>query len=431
MVKILLVKNILKILIRFFLYIYSLLISPASLLLLIIFKKKSSKNFKGRLKYLSLRITKKYFGHQAIEPAIASSIIKNNNHIRFRFSFKEKGNYGNKKLTKIIKETFYISNDLYLLIAEHIYNHSFEFISKKIKKYYSPLLPKRNLHREMQYWPVLQTENNFLWKEKALEIINKKSFVKENSIIIALRSEHFHKDSRNVSPQLYRNVNIEDWFHLLEACNEINFKKNIYCYCNKDYAYEIKNKFKDNPYILTINQEDNDILDLLNPSNLLINNGNGIGATTFAIGIRTLFIKHSPWHVWYTPFSNSLMIPIDYKKSNNKIKDLNNNLKLAFSAIEEVPFNFEKNFLSKNIRLQSIKDIDKKILKESIKEAIILDDFKRSKQTLIHKGCEFDYRFNLEKIFWMKYIDQMPESIRYWHKKITMKISRSYLESFY
>ena len=77
----------------------------------------------------------------------------------------------------------------------------------------------------MQYWPQLITENNFLWKEKALEIINEKSLFKENSIIIALRSEHFHENSRNVSPQLYRNANIKDWFHLLEACNEINLKK--------------------------------------------------------------------------------------------------------------------------------------------------------------------------------------------------------------
>lgn len=430
MLKNLYIKIILKILIRFFLLIYSFLIFPASLLLLIIFKEKFLKNHNDRFKYLSLRISRKYFGHQAIEPAIASSIMNNNKNIRLKLSYKEKNIYGNSKLTKIIEETFTISNDFYLLIAEHIYNHSFKFISKKIKRYYSPLIPKKDPHREMQYWPELNTEKEFIWKQKALEIINKKTLFKEDSIIIALRSEHYHQHSKNVSTQLYRNANIEDWFHLLEACNELNLKKNIYCYCNNEYANKIKNKFHGDPFISVVDQEDNDILDLLKPSSLLINNGNGIGATAFAIGIKTLFIKHSPWHVWFTPFSNSLMIPIEYYKRNNLKRELDFNFQLAFSPVNEVPFNFEKNFQSKNIRLQRIKDINKKILKESISEAINLNNLKLSPKTHIHKGCEFDYRFNLEKNFWIKYIDQLPENIRYWHKKITIKISKSFLESF-
>ena len=35
-----------------------------------------------------------------------------------------------------------------------------------------------------------------------------------------------------------------------------------------------------------------------------------------------------------------------------------------------------------------------------------------------------------EKIFWQNYINNLPFSIRYWHKNITMKISTSFLRDF-
>tara|TARA_B100000242_G_C42693820_1_gene324754 strand:- start:159 stop:533 length:375 start_codon:yes stop_codon:yes gene_type:complete len=124
------------------------------------------------------------------------------------------------------------------------------------------------------------------------------------------------------------------------------------------------------------------------------------------------------------------MLPIEYY-DNNEIekRNLDKNFSLAFSPLNDVPFNFERNFSLKGINLQSIKNIKKEILISSIREALNLEENSLSlNENLL--GCSFNYRNQEEKIFWQNYINNLPLSIRYWHKNITMKISTSFLKDF-
>ena len=107
---------------------------------------------------------------------------------------------------------------------------------------------------------------------------------------------------------------------------------------------------------------------------LVISNANGIGSTSFAIGIKTLYIQHSPWHVWFTSHSNSLMLPIEYYVEEDlENRNLNKKFSLAFSPLNDVPFNFEKNFYSKELNFNQ-KKYKKEILIASIREALSIEE---------------------------------------------------------
>ena len=425
------VKFLIKYFKKLLLFIYSIFITPFSIFLFSYFKNRSQKNNNQR--FISLRITKKYFGHQAIEPAIASSIIKNNKNFSFLISYKEKNIPGNKKLNIIIKNTFYIQDDIFLFFIEHIYNYSNNFLILKIKKFYYPLISKRERQREFKYYPELLSEKNFLWKKNALKVIEKNiSKESKDNIVIALRSKHFHQHSKKVKPQPSRDADINDLIHIIDVCEEINQPQQIVCYTNKLFEKDLTSKYIKNPKIKIVLQEEIDILEILNGSSLLISNSNGIGAAAFAMGLKTLYLQHSPWHIWCTSHSNSIMLPIEYEKTKGTNKrNLYDIFNLAFYPTNEIPIDFELNFKNKNIKLQSIKNIDKEIIKGSIKEAICLDYLKLRKKSEKYLDCLFHYETELEKDFWINYINRLPPKIKYWHKNIKMNISKSFLNSFF
>lgn len=425
------IYKIFKICYSFFLWLYANLLLPLSLIFLICLKIYFYYFPKKHKKLISLRISKNYFGHYAIEPAIASSIKKENCSTKIIVSFKSKNIRNNKKLNYCIKQSFQISKDIYLKFMEHIYNYSTNMLKKYIKKFYEPLIPKFNLHREMKYWPNLLKEKDFTWRKSANKIIkNNKILQTDKAIIIALRTEHFHKNSRKVESQPYRNANLDDLIHVIDCCIQEKKDREILCYCHKKIGFALQSRYHLISNVRIINQDDVDILDILKKDALLISNANGIGSVSFAIGLKTLYIQHSPWHVWFTSHSNSLMLPIEYF-DNNEIekRNLDKNFSLAFSPSSDVPFNYERNFSTKGINLQSIKNIKKETLISSISEALNLKENSLSfNENLL--GCSFNYRNQEEKIFWQNYINNLPFSIRYWHKNITMKISTSFLRDF-
>ena len=145
-----------------------------------------------------------------------------------------------------------------------------------------------------------------------------------------------------------------------------------------------------------------------------------------------MIIQHSPWQAWYTSFSNCLMLPIEYKKADipNRMP-LYDMFNLAFYPDEDIPWDYEKDFLSANIILQRIKDIDLHILKSSLSEAFYMDIKNKKKEKGKYLNCSFEYSSKLEKSFWEKYISLSPKRLQLCHKNITLSVSSSFLKSFY
>ena len=89
------------------------LIIPACFLLVVIRSVSLSK----KKKIISLRISRDYFGHFAIEPAMASAFFeKNSNKFFLVVSFKSNKGIRNSKLEAIAKKTFKLNNDFSLSI---------------------------------------------------------------------------------------------------------------------------------------------------------------------------------------------------------------------------------------------------------------------------------------------------------------------------
>ncbi len=430
-------KFVFKLIFKFLIFFYSFSIIPISLFFLLIL----SVNYyfsNSKKKYISLRISKKYFGHHAIEPAIASSMQMHNTKKIVIISNKDKYILGNPKLTYLVDNSFKLTNDVYLKIIENLYNFSFNLLKDFISKYYEPLIPKWSKYREIKYWPLLDLNKNFIWRTKSIEMLNKNNFANNRDhIVIALRSSHFHKFTSTVQSQTYRNADLEDLIYLIKACDSEFKDKEIICYCSYEMCRNLSKIIFKNNLLRFVPQEKFDILDILTPSSLLISNANGIGATAFAMGIKTLFLQHSPWHVWFTSHSNSLMLPIEYKTlDKNKLviqekRNLDNIIDLAFSPSDYVPFDYERNFLSKNIIVQKIKQIDFEILKATIREASKIYQSNDFRQTGNYSKCEFKYSSTLEKIFWEKYLNKIPRKMIMCHSHISMSISTSFLQSFY
>ena len=142
------------------------------------------------------------------------------------------------------------------------------------------MIPKFSKLRELYYWSYLESNNKFIWRKNALKKIqsNNNSTELKNNIVIALRSDHYHKNTKTVKKQNYRNADFDDLVYLIKTCLEEFVDFEIICYCSLEMNNALSKVFVGNKNFKLINQENNDILDILNPTSLLINNGNGIGA---------------------------------------------------------------------------------------------------------------------------------------------------------
>ena len=164
--------------------LYSLFLSiPAYILYLILRSKKINK----KKKIISLRISRNYFGHFAIEPAMASAFLKEeSNKFILLVSFKPSKWMSNKKLEIIAKKTFKLNNDYLIMIIEHIFNRSLPLFQRLVKVYYEPFIPLFDIGRELKYNKYISSSNTFTWRTQSQKILFKKSYPRE--ILIALRS---------------------------------------------------------------------------------------------------------------------------------------------------------------------------------------------------------------------------------------------------
>ena len=265
--------------------------------------------------------------------------------------------------------------DYKLKFLEDLYYNSFVFLVKRIKNYYQPLFLRSSKYREIKYWPYLDSTKSFEWRDNALGVLSKNDFTRCNkNIVIALRTHHFHMNTKFVKPQYYRNAEYDDLVFILEACTKEFKNVEIIGFFSSEICDSLSKRFKSTPNVKFVSQEKVDILDILTPQSLLINNGNGIGAAAFAIGIKTLLLLHSPWTAWFTSNANALMLPIEYLNFESTYdRTLDQIFNLAFYPKEHIPWDYENEYLANNIILQKIKDIDIQILRSSIREAFEIE----------------------------------------------------------
>jgi len=383
---------------------------------------------KGKKKIFSLRLTRRYFGHLAIESAMASSFQSANNNSKIITSFKPGIGINNQYLNTIHESTFKISHDFFLIFLNLIYYNSTTFIKKRLKKYFEPFIDKNNFEREIKYVDYLETSLVFPWRTLSKEIIfHKKNF--SRNIILALRTSHFNSKKIDVSSQPWRDVSNKDIYKLLNATSEIAENEKIYIFTNKKVWQALKTMDIDLKKILFIDESKNDILKHINEDTLLINNGNGIGAAAYALGIKTLYLHHTVWQFWHTCHSNAFAYPCEYIYLNKRSKDLKEIIKLAFSSKSIIPYNFEKDFYSRNIFHNCIADIKKESLQNSIIESLKFSSLKKRKSHN-YLGIQFYYKNLKEKKFWELFIKNTPSELRKFHKKITLNISTEFLNSY-
>ena len=401
-----------------------LLILPACFLFVII----RSISLNKKKKIISLRISRDYFGHFAIEPAMASAFLeeKSNKYILF-VSFKPSKGIRNAKLEAIAKKTFKLNNDFLMNIVEHIFNRSLPSIKSLIKKYYQPFIPLFDIGRELKYGKYIFSSNTFPWRKHSQEILFKKSNSKE--ILIALRSHHYNH--KKVSPQPWRDLSLTELEKVIEACINIKHKEKLYCLSNKEYITKLSSISKFKNSVIFLDEKNTDVLDIFNENTLLINNGNGIGAAAHAIGIKTFFIQHTFWHLWHTSFSNAVILPSEFRKNNNLNKtSINEVISLAFSPKSPMPLNIVENYFKQGLSIKSVSEIPINTVEETLKQCLILESYKKKRKSNNFLGCEFSYSSEKEKEFWKLYISNLPLEIRHFHKKISLHISESYLNNF-
>lgn len=122
-------KNILKFLIKIFIFLYSFFISLISINLFLLSNIKRGR--KGYV-FISLRITRKYFGHLLIEPAILSSLVSENNKLIPLVSYKSSKRINNQIIKRSLNKCFKFYPDYKLFLIEHLFNFSFPFLKKNI-----------------------------------------------------------------------------------------------------------------------------------------------------------------------------------------------------------------------------------------------------------------------------------------------------------
>ena len=357
-------KNVLKKIFNLFEQFVKIFLFFPSILLLI-FLKISRKNKK---KLLVLRLTRKYFGHLANESAMASAYQNVNRDAKIITSFKRGKGIDNKYLNTIHSLSFKLSNDFILIFLNFIYYNSFTFVKKVLKKYYEPFIDRNNIEREIKYFDLLEYSSDFPWRRIGRDLIISKKNNARN-IIIAMRTPHFNEKKIGVSSQPWRDVSVKDIYKIIQAINEIKTQESIYCFTNKKVWEDLKKMQINLDKILFIDESDTDILELINEETLLINNGNGIGAAIYALGIKTLYLHHTVWHFWHSSHSNGLAYPCVFRNSKSKINDLQNIIKLAFLP-EYIPYDFEENFYNKGVFHNQISDLSRIQIQNSIIEAL-------------------------------------------------------------
>ncbi len=402
--------------------IYSLIIFFPAILLLIVSKvifRYTSK------KILSLRISTKFLGHYTIEPAMISSFNTFEN-VNIITSIRPGKGIRNERLEKVIRKIFNIYSDHLIFLIEHIYNWAPKSISKTINNYYSPFIEKRNKCREISYISYLNTRLVFPWRTEARSNL-KINRNEKRKIVIALRTGHFHKNSFLVSDQDYRNVSVTDLEQVIEACLKIQ-SINIYCICDVNLSLYLKNKNIYPKNLIFIDQSKEDVLDYLNDSTLLINNGNGVGAAAISIGVKTLYIQHTLWHFWHTSHTNGFTLPTEFY-SNNKKNDIDTLMKLIFDTPDMIPFNFNKNYLKRKINIKPIKLLNKYLITNAIENSLSYETKSDNRKTGYYLGSKFMYSSDSERYFWEKYLYYLPIELRKCHNDITLKVSEVYLKS--
>ena len=414
-------KNKLKI----YQFIYFL---PSIFLLLILnfIFKTFVKKYK---KIISLRINKKYLGHFSIEPAIFSSYLKEKKRIIPLVSFKKAKGIDHKILEEIARNSFKIKKDLFNSLLEKIYNYSFENIRLKINNYYSPLIHRKLETREISYMYLLDSDRFFKWRDNAKKLIFKNN-EKDFKLVIALRTEYFNKELKDVPSQPWRNASIEDLVYICNLFCKVVDPKRIYLLFHPRNIKLLEKIDFINTKINLIDETKIDVISLFSENTYLVNNGNGIGAAALSIGIRTLYIHHTAWHFWHTSHSNALCLPSKFfTLDENKKKELENIIGLAFSPKSLMPLDFQKDYYQNSIYINRIQDIQEEVLIKTLEQFLnIKEKVSRKKASIM--GCQFEYGSLKEKKFWTSYIRNMPCQLREGHKLIKLKISNSFLESF-
>ena len=231
-----------------------------------------------------------------------------------------------------------------------------------------------------------------------------------------------------VNSQPWRDASIQDIHKIIKATKEINSEEKIFCFTNKKVWKEIRNMEVNLSKIIFLDEDNSDILDYLNQDSLLINNGNGIGAASLALGIKTLYLHHTVWHFWHTSHSNSLAYPCEFRNSRNKINDLRSIIKLAFLP-KNIPYDFEKNFYSKGVIHNKISDLDTKDICNSIIETFNVKPLSERKVSK-YLGVDFYYSNPEEKYFWELFIKSQPNKLKKFRRRITLNISQGFFKIF-
>ena len=417
-------KKFAKIIYNLFNQFLKIILFFPSILLICYLKFNFKKNKK---KFLGLRLTRRYLGHLAIESAMASAFQNIKNDIKIITSFKPSKGIDNDYMYTIHSSTFRLSNDYFLVFLNFFYYHSASFIKKQIKKYYEPFLDKNNAEREIRYIDYLDSFFDFPWRRIGRNLIFSKRNNSRN-IFIAMRTSFYNDKKIGVKPQPWRDASVKDIYKIIKASNEINGDEKIFCYTNKKVWEEINKMDVNLDKTFFIDEDNSDILDFINKDSLLINNGNGIGAASFALGIKTLYLHHTVWHFWHTSHSNGLAYPCEFTNSKNKINDLNTLIGLAFLP-NNIPYDFENNFYSKGVTHNNISDLDTKNICNSIIETFNIKSIQERKVSK-YLGVDFYYSDQKEKYFWELFIKKQPYQIRKFRKRISLNISSRFLKNF-
>ncbi len=395
-----------------------------SIILIIILRNNYQKD---RKKIFSLRLTKKYFGHLALESAMASAYQNINKDLKIITSFKPGKGIDNKYLNSIHSLTFKLSNDFLLIFLNTFYYNSTNFIKRYIKKYYEPFIDKNNPEREMKYIDYIDSSINFPWRTFGRNLILHKKNNSRN-IIIAIRTSHYHKKKIDVASQPWREASLGDIYKIIQAANKLNNDEKVILYSNNDIWREIKKMRINLDDISFVDQNKIDVLDIINKDSLVINNGNGLGACLYALGIKTLYLHHTAWHFWHTAHGNSLAYPCIFRYFQNNAKDLNEIIKLAFLS-KSLPINFEKSFYSKGVFHNKISDLKTSSIQNSIIESLKIKILEE-RYSARYLGVNFYYSNAKEKYFWELFIKHQPNYLREFRRTITLNISSEFLNSY-
>ena len=406
-----------------------LFVLPFSILLLLLSYVFST--FVYRKKIYSVYFSYKYFGHSAIESAIASSFV-NTNDIKL-FSSHHKLAHGDNVLLHNISRSLFDDCWLPLNYIQFIFNNSFSFIQELISLYYSPLFPSR-VDRELFYLPYLSTDLSFPWRSLISEHITDLSCSSQPfsslPVLIAVRTSHFHSYSPSVSSQNYRNLDLSEIEYLLNSFLLGDHVTTYILYASISIIDHLKSIFTHYcDRIEYVDQSKNNIIPLFARSKLLVNNGNGIGAFALSLGFPTLYVKHSPFQCWHSSHLNSIAIPPIYVSSDNYHTNFSESVSLAFSTDCILPLDFYQSYSSRNVFLLPLTSYPSSIFSSSLTQALDLNSLflnKSRTDCLVHRLTNT----KLNSSFWAAFNSLAPNQVKIWHRKQYLTISSSFLSFF-